>query len=246
MEDSIVLKNSSSFIAIDNVNNSTYQEVLDISSTDVIKEFKIILVGNPSVGKTSIFHRFITEKYTTNYKATLTVEFKTKYVKIDNNLFVKLNIWDTCGSENFRSLTSQYYRKAHAIVLIFDLTDEKSFEDLKKIWLVDIKNHANENIEIIIVGNKLDLFEQRQVKESDVQDFCQKNKYNYIEASAKEGTNILKIFEELSFVLSQKYENQIEEKDETLSFFLKEKKPNENTKKTKKTKKQKQKEEMCC
>ena len=135
MEDSIsgLYKNSS--ISMENFAKSHFisnREVLDISSSDDVREFKLVLIGNASVGKTSIFHKFTTEEFSKNIKSTITAEYKTKYLKVDKNLYVKLVLWDTCGAEMFRSVTKQYYHGAQAIILVFDLTDQKSFNDLKK------------------------------------------------------------------------------------------------------------------
>ena len=208
----IIKNNNSSYNDYAYRNNSlSIHEVIDISQNDDIKEFKIALIGSTSVGKTSIFNKFMTGDFSTNYKATITVEFKTKYLKIDNNLYIKLKLFDTCGSENFRAVTKQYYKGADAIILVFDLTEQNSFNDIKNIWIKDAKNYAEKNIQILIVGNKLDLIEQRTVSQSQVINYCRENGYKYIEASAKDGTNILKIFEELSFELASKYEKQREE-----------------------------------
>ena len=189
----------------------TYQEEVDISQNDEVREFKIILIGSVSVGKTSIFNKFINGDFSENCKSTINIEFKTKYLKMDNNVFVKLTLWDTCGAEIYRAVTKQYYKRANAIILIFDLTDQKSFIDLENIWLKDIKNCGDNNLQILIVGNKLDLIDQRKVTESEAINFCKEKGYKYIEASAKEGTNVLKIFEELSFDLAKQYEKQKEE-----------------------------------
>ncbi len=196
----------------ENKNNSTsYNDGIDISQNDIVRDFKVVLIGSPSVGKTCIFHKFITGKFTPNYKPTLNVEYRTKYMKIDKNLYVKLIVWDTCGSEKFRAVTKQYYKGAHAIVLVFDLTVQKTFNDLKNIWLKDVNNYAEKNIEILIVGNKSDLIEERKADESQVINFCRDNGYKYIETSAKEGTNILKIFEELSLDLTLSYKKEMKE-----------------------------------
>ena len=194
-----------------NNNSISIHEVED--NTDTI-EFKIILVGSSSVGKTSIYNRFILNEFSNSYKATITAETKSKYIKIDKYLFAKLNIWDTCGSEAFRAVTKQFYRGAHAAIVIFDLTEQNTFNDLKK-WVKDIKNYGEKNIEILIVGNKLDLIEQRTVAKSQAINFCRENgEYKYIEASAKDGTNVLKIFEELTFDLAKKHQK---EKDKEIS-----------------------------
>lgn len=222
MEESLsgmVKSNNLTFNESSNRNYSiSIHEGVDISQNDDVKEFKIILIGSTSVGKTSIFNKFITGEFPLNIKSTINIECKTKFLKIDNNLFVKLIIWDTCGVEIFRAVTKQYYKGAQAVILVFDLTDQKSFNDLNSTWLKDVKNYADKNVQILIVGNKLDLIEQRKVTESQAINFCRENGYKYIEASAKEGTNILKIFEELSFDLAKKYEKKREE--EMNSQFL--------------------------
>ena len=210
----LIKSNISSFDDLSNKNYSIFNnEGIDISQNDDIMEFKIVLIGSASVGKTSIFNKFINGYFSQNYKSTITVEFKIKYMKLDNNLFVKLILWDTCGAEIFRAVTKQYYKNAHAIILVFDLTDQNSFNDLKNIWLNDVKNYGDINTQILIVGNKLDLIEERKISESQVINFCRENGYKYIEACAKEGTNILKIFEELSIDLVTKYEKLREEEN---------------------------------
>ena len=173
-------------------------------------EFKIVLVGNSSVGKTSIYNRFVLNEFSNSYKSTITAESKSRYIKIDKYLFAKLNIWDTMGSEAYRALTRQFYRGAHAAIVIFDLTEQNTFNDVKK-WIKDIKNYGEKNVEIIVVGNKLDLIEQRSVEKSQAINYCRENGgYKYIEASAKDGTNLLKIFEELTFELANNHQKQRE------------------------------------
>lgn len=180
-----------------------------IHSNNDIVEFKIILIGSVSVGKTSIFNKFIIGEFSQTYKSTITVECKSKYLKIDKNLFAKLNIWDTCGAEIFRAVTKQYYRGADAAIVIFDLTEQNTFNDLKK-WLKDIKNCGDKNIQILIVGNKLDLVGKRKVTQSQAMNFCEDNGYKYIEASAKDGTNVLRIFEEVTSDLANRHQKQKE------------------------------------
>ena len=187
-------------------NNSFSYEEVD-RNNDII-EFKIILIGSVSVGKTSIFNKFISGEFNLKYKSTITAECKSKYLKVNKNLFAKLNIWDTCGSEIYRAVTKQYYRGSNGAILIFDLTDQNTFNDLKK-WIKDIKNYGEKNTQVIIVGNKLDLVGQRKVSHSQAANFCRENNYKYIEASAKDGTNLLKIFEELTFDLTNKNQEKI-------------------------------------
>ena len=207
--------NSEDFSVGFNINNSTLKNNNSISlhemneNNDTI-EFKIVLVGNSSVGKTSIYNRFILNEFSNSYKSTITAESKSRYIKIDKYLFAKLNIWDTMGSEAYRALTRQFYRGAHAAIVIFDLTEQNTFNDVKK-WIKDIKNYGEKNVEIIVVGNKLDLIEQRTVEKSQAINYCRENGgYKYIEASAKDGTNVLKIFEELTFDLVKKHQKEKE------------------------------------
>ena len=216
----IIKNNTSSYNDYTNKNNSlSIHEGIDISQNDDTKEFKVVLIGSTSVGKTSIFNKFMTGDFSPTYKSTITAEFKTKYLKIDNDLYVKLILWDTCGSEKYRAITKQYYRGANGIILVFDLTDQNSFNDIKNIWINDIKNYGEKKIQIFIVGNKLDLIEKRTVSESQVINYCRENGYKYIEASAKEGINILKIFEELSYELVSNFEKQREEEMNS-QFFI--------------------------
>ena len=207
-----------------NINSSDVRDNNSISYHEIdqnndIMEFKIILIGNASVGKTSIFNKFIIGEFNKTYKSTISVECKSKYLKIDKNLFAKLNIWDTMGSEIFRAVTKQYYRGANGAIVIFDLAQQNTFNDLKK-WIKDIKNYGEKNIQIIIVGNKLDLIGQRKVTQSQAVNFCRENNYKYIEASAKDGTNILKIFEELTLDLSSKYQKE-KEKERNKKYTMK-------------------------
>ena len=174
------------------------------------RDFKVILLGNESVGKTSIFNKFTTGEYSNEYRATLTVEFRPKLLKLSKNLYAKLTIWDTVGSEKYRSITKQYFHGANGLILIYDLTDIKTFKNLES-WIKDIKEECDENIVVYIIGNKNDLEEQRSVNENQIKDFRAKYDYKYFETSAKEGTNILVVFEQLSMDMNFYYEKQKEE-----------------------------------
>ena len=161
----------------------------------VTYELKIILVGNSGVGKTSLLGRFIGNEFNTNYNCTVSVEFKTKYLSIDAFTAANLVIWDTCGQERYRSLTKSYFKDAHGILLIYDVSDEKSFEDLD-LWLKEIKEIAPEKSSILLVGNKVDL--PRVISIQDVNDFAIKNKLQYVEVSCLEGRFIETPFQNLS------------------------------------------------
>ena len=178
----------------EDLNKSNFDENSDMENSKCC-EFNVILLGDSGVGKTSILTKFIEGNFENNQKCTINVEFKTKNLKIDNDLYAKLRIYDTAGQERYRSLTRQYYHQAHGIVLVFDLTDENSFNNLNK-WIKEIDDNAK-NVEVILVGNKSDL-KNRVILNSRAEQFAHENNFQYRETSAKEGTNILLLFEALS------------------------------------------------
>jgi len=124
--------------------------------------FKVILIGDIQVGKTSIFNQFIEQKFQKQYGATLSVDFKVKSIFIDENTVADLQVWDTCGEERFKTITRQYYRDINGCFLIFDLTSVSTFEGAEK-WLADIKEFGPENTIVLLVGNKADLVNQRKI-----------------------------------------------------------------------------------
>lgn len=195
------MKNENKSLSND-LNNSIDEK--DLNPMAEINEFKVILLGNSGVGKTSIFNRFTSGEFSSLYKSTLTVEFKCKLLKFGKNIYAKLVVWDTVGTERFRAITRQYFRGANGVVLIFDLTDQSSFNGLKN-WIEDIKNSGEKYIEIILVGNKSDL-ENRTVTDSQAKRFAKENNFKYFETSAKEGSNILLIFEQLSKAMNKNLE----------------------------------------
>ena len=179
--------------------------------------FKVILLGDVSVGKTSILNRFMEKKYEEDYQCTINISSQKKTL-ILFNLVVELNIWDTCGEERFKSLSRQFYKNANGIVLNYDINNRKSFESLNN-WLNDIKEYANKNVSIIIVGNKNDL--ERNVSKEELINFCEKYDFPFVEVSAKNAVNIDLIFEKLSknmidnFKLFEEEENNRNNIDES-------------------------------
>ena len=137
-------------------------------------------------------------------KCTINVDFCCKYLKIDKNLYAKLIIHDTAGQEKYRSMTRSYYKNAKGIILVFDLTNENSFLKLNK-WITEISENT-EDVVIILVGNKADL-NDRKVDKKKAENFAKERDIKYIETSAKEGTNILLLFEELAIDMNKKKED---------------------------------------
>lgn len=184
---------------------SKYSEQAVKTSTfdRVIYRFKVILLGDIAVGKTSILSRFVDDKYTSEYRCNVGVEFKVKSLYLDEKTGADLQIWDTCGEERFRTITRQYYRDTSGIILVFDLTNRNSFARLES-WLADITEFGPLDVNVIIVGNKIDLDDDRTTSFNEAQNFVKKNNWNYIEVSAKTGFNVSYLFEVLTKTMVQK------------------------------------------
>ncbi|OAG30734.1 Ras-related protein Rab-1A [Nematocida sp. ERTm5] len=154
--------------------------------------FKILVVGSSGVGKTCILLRYTDSIYKETYGTTIGVDFKMKNIVI-NDKAVKLQLWDTAGQERFRTITSSYYRNANGILLVFDISDEDSFNDLKG-WISEISNNINNNIIIFILANKIDT-NTVKVSDEDISNFINKYKtdniniigYNKVSAKTGEG-----------------------------------------------------------
>ena len=167
--------------------------------------FKLILVGDSGVGKSSMISKFTEHTFDENHLLTIGVEFKVKTIKIDSKI-IKLNIWDTGGLERFKSITSAYYKGIHAILFVFDITNYQSFDNIK-MWMNEIKRYTSEDQSFItiLIGNKIDLDESKyEVSIYKIQEFCENYNINYIETSAKKGINIEYIFEHISRELKEK------------------------------------------
>lgn len=150
--------------------------------------FKLLLIGDSGVGKSCLLLRFADDTYTDSYISTIGVDFKIRTVEVESKT-VKLQIWDTAGQERFRTITSSYYRGAHGIIVVYDCTDQKSFDNLTT-WLGEIKKYASESVNIILVGNKNDLTDKKVIGTDAALQFATENKLELLEASAKDSTNV--------------------------------------------------------
>lgn len=173
---------------------------------------KFIIVGDANVGKSCLLLRFIDNKYRDNHDITIGVEFGMKIIKLDDKR-IKLQIWDTAGQEAFRSIIRCYYRNSAGVILVYDITNRQSFNNVK-FWLNEIKNYTSDNTSIILVGNKCDLdtsftdnISLREVSENEGKELA--NEYNllFIESSAKNSYNIDNIFTILSNNIINKITN---------------------------------------
>ena len=197
-----------------NSKNSSYidNNLSQMSMDAKTYKFKVILLGDSAVGKTSICNQFINHEFTPNYHCTVTAEFKVKTLSLDKSTMVEIKLWDTCGQEKFRSMTRNYYNDTNGVFIIFDLTNRKTFDNISG-WIEDLREYADSNCEIIIVGNKSDLVEKIVVSPDEIKKFSNTYKLNYIEVSAKHGTNIVLLFETLinQMVAKQKVKDSVRE-----------------------------------
>ncbi|XP_043686769.1 ras-related protein Rab-37-like isoform X3 [Vespula pensylvanica] len=151
--------------------------------------FTVMLLGDSGVGKTCLLTRFRDGRFLFgNYITTVGIDFRNKIVTVDETR-VKLQIWDTAGQERFRSVTHAYYRDAHALLLLYDVTNKTSFDNIRA-WLSEIREHANEDVVIMLLGNKSDCGQERVVKKEDGERLAQEYKVPFMETSAKTGLNV--------------------------------------------------------
>jgi Ras-related protein Rab-1A len=150
-------------------------------------------LGDAGVGKSSIILRYTKNEFNSQMVSSIGVDFKTKDI-IVNNKKVKLQLWDTAGHERFRTITTSYYRGAHGIATVFDLTNRESFEHVEK-WLEEINKYAKENVMRFLIGNKSDLVNERQVSYEEVRALANKLNIYYVETSAKNNINVSDFFQ---------------------------------------------------
>ena len=157
----------------------------DLYDEEIIR-CKAIIVGNSGVGKTSIISRYL-NKFNPREKTTIGASFTNKLEVINNNKIL-FEIWDTAGQEKFRSINSIFYQDAYICLLVYDITDKKSFEDLKTYWYDSVLEHSSKDIIFHVIGNKIDMLKEEEVNRDEVKEFCEKidADLNYI--SAKEET----------------------------------------------------------
>ncbi len=160
--------------------------------------FKVLLVGDSVTNKSGIMLRFCDANYNAQepYIATIGVDFKIKLLEVNASI-IKLQIWDTAGQERFRSITSTYYRGSSGIVLVYDITNEESFQNLSD-WLREIRQYADKDVDIIVLGNKCDLSENRQVSTERGRQFAGEHGLMFLEVSAKTAENVNEAFLTLS------------------------------------------------
>lgn len=169
--------------------------------------FKILIIGDSGVGKSCLLLKFTDRYFNDSYISTIGVDFKIQTIQLDNKI-IKLQLWDTAGQERFKTITTSYYRGAHGIVIVYDITDKETFLNVRN-WLSEVHRYASDNVKILLVGNKSDLEKQRQVSIGEAQELANKLNIPFIEASAKDSTNVQQLFVKLTTILSQTHSPKI-------------------------------------
>mmetsp|Transcript_25739 Transcript_25739/g.45214 ORF Transcript_25739/g.45214 Transcript_25739/m.45214 type:complete len:210 (+) Transcript_25739:590-1219(+) len=166
------------------------------ASIDYDVLLKILLIGNSGVGKSCLLMRYADNSFVDTFFNTIGVDFKIKTITLQDKV-VKLQIWDTAGQERFRTITSTYYRGAHGIVVVYDVTDRESFESVR-MWMGEIGRYASDGVNCMIIGNKNDMANKRAVSFEEGNELATKLKLPFIETSAKDSSNVASAFELIS------------------------------------------------
>ncbi|CAK9302834.1 unnamed protein product [Gordionus sp. m RMFG-2023] len=164
--------------------------------------FKVVLIGDSGVGKSNLLSRFTRNEFNLESKSTIGVEFATRSIQVDGKT-IKAQIWDTAGQERYRAITSAYYRGAVGALLVYDIAKHLTYENVER-WLKELRDHADNNIVIMLVGNKSDLKHLRSVPLDEAKLFAEKNGLSFIETSALDSTNVENAFQT---ILTQIYTN---------------------------------------
>jgi len=155
--------------------------------------FKVVLIGDSGVGKSNLLSRFTRNEFNLESKSTIGVEFATRSINVDGKT-IKAQIWDTAGQERYRAITSAYYRGAVGALLVYDIAKHVTFENVDR-WLKELRDHADHNIVIMLVGNKSDLRHLRAVVTDDATAYAEQRKLSFIETSALDSTNVEQAFQ---------------------------------------------------
>lgn len=184
-----------------NIKITKQKQIENSPSNDINYDylFKIALIGDSSTGKTSILLRFVDDFFSEDTKSTIGIDFKFVSLELEPNIYGKMQIWDTCGSERFKSLTTSFIKSCKAFILVFDLTRPNTFKNIEQ-WIKTINENTSPQY-MILIGNKNDLVKERQVKKESVLDYCKEKLFNYMEISAKSNNNIEKMFKEVAYQL---------------------------------------------
>jgi len=155
---------------------------------------KIVLIGESGVGKTSIISRFIDNEFDSSSQPSLTGSFFRKNLIFKDGEKLTFNIWDTAGQEKYRAITKMFYKNAKVAILVYDISQQHTYDELTKYWLNSVKENTNSGIVLVLVANKSDLAEQEEVNENDARKFAEENKIGFFSVSAKKNFRIEELF----------------------------------------------------
>ena len=186
------------------LNSDIKYEVLPDDYTQYDLSFKIIVIGDSGVGKSCLTNKATNNLFEENYNATVGFEFFTFNIRMFNKI-IKLQIWDTCGQELYRSLITNFYRNSSLAIIVYAINSKSSFENID-MWLKELRTHSNPDAKVFLIGNKVDLDNERVISKEEGEKFKEENKLHYfLEASAKSGLNAQKIFVQAANTLYQDY-----------------------------------------
>ena len=197
---------------IGTIDNYNY-EILSEDYTSFDMSFKLIVIGDSGVGKSCLTNNAIKNTFDDAYNATVGFEFFTFNIRF-NGKVVKLQIWDTCGQELYRSLITNFYRNSSLAIMVYSIISKESFDNVE-MWLRELRSHSNPDVKVFLIGNKTDLEEEREVTTEQGENFYKQNNLNlFLESSAKTGFNSQKIFIKAAEIL---YEDFTKYQDENSS-----------------------------
>ena len=223
-------------------------EILSEDYTNFDLSFKLIVIGDSGVGKSSLTNNGIKKIFNETYNATVGFEFFTFNVKM-NDKVVKLQIWDTCGQELYRSLITNFYRNTSLAVMVYAINSKETFDDID-MWLRELRTHSNPDAKVFLIGNKVDLENEREVKKEQGEEFSKLNKINFFtESSAKTGLNAQNIFLKAAEILYDdynKYQDKKKNEGETTEEKEEERKADEPKKLQPTTNKNNEQQKKAC
>eukprot|EP00736_Rhodelphis_marinus_P013085 Rmarinus@m.13900 len=169
------------------------------SAIGPLTKYKLVFIGDQSVGKTSIITRFMYDKFDASYNATIGIDFLSKTMYLEDRT-VRLQLWDTAGQERFRALIPSYIRDSSVAVLVYDITSQQTYKSVDK-WIEDVRQERGSDVVIVLVGNKTDLVDKREVSVEEGEAKAKEHNVLFIETSAKTGFNIKALFRKIAAAL---------------------------------------------
>ncbi|XP_065516056.1 ras-related protein Rab-25 [Lathamus discolor] len=180
--------------------------------------FKVVLIGESGVGKTNLLSRFTRNEFNHDSRTTIGVEFSTRSILVGDSV-VKAQIWDTAGLERYRAITSAYYRGAVGALVVFDITKHQTYDVVER-WLKELYDHAEPSIVVMLVGNKTDLAQAREVPMEEARMFADNNGLLFVETSALDSTNVEQAFETILTEIFRKVQQRKQRSDQTNTVAL--------------------------